>query len=69
MHATPARGHGRAGQQLKGGDGTAARAASAAAVAAEFPASLRIFVHFLEAADSHTVNAHLTRHAKSAIKF
>ena len=64
-HATPgsqSRNHqARSGQQPKGGDGSAERALFAARVAGEFPAPLRVFVLFLEAADSHAVNAHLLR--------
>ncbi|KAK9812046.1 hypothetical protein WJX73_000982 [Symbiochloris irregularis] len=46
----------------KGGNGSTQRAALAAKVAAEFPAELQGFVQFLEAADSFSVNVHLSRH-------
>lgn len=57
--AGPARAGGRAGGGGAGGADEAA--AEALRLVAEFPRPQRLYVLFLEAADSHRLNAHLTR--------
>ena len=68
--AAPGRGGGGRGGMGPGGGGAAGGADEAAAEAlrlvAEFPRPQRLYVLFLEAADSHRLNAHLIRRAGAA---